>query len=184
MSTLRLTLWFSLLAGCSPTGIPTGADLGPPDLATADRAGQDLAAAGPDLATAGPDLATAGPDLAAADQLLTQPDQGGTVDGGARVGVACGNSWCDTTTGAACCELALSCQATPCALGEQTDRCDGPEDCPSGNVCCLFVGNTFYGTACAPSCGQQARICHSAADCAPGQGCGPLEASGFIMGCY
>jgi hypothetical protein len=78
--------------------------------------------------------------------------------------------------------------APPCGTGEQTDHCDGPEDCSTGTVCCLLV-DPFFGTACLPSCingngGQRNVICHSAEDCQPGQQCVQLETQGGLMGCF
>src|SRR5690349_6304922 len=130
MRTLRLGLLL-LFAACGDSGIPARFDLGGDGAAPADLAGADLA---------GVDLAAAPADLA------------GAPDAAPRVGVACGTAWCDTASGNACCEIAQTCMPPPCGQGEQTDACDGPEDCP-GQVCCLFV-DPFFGTACTATCSQ------------------------------
>jgi hypothetical protein len=171
MSTLRLTLLLPLIAACSTTPLGSGADLGAPDQASADLTRADQSS----------------PDQAPADLVSSAADQGTGADGGSpQVGVPCGTSLCNTSGGLACCEISQTCVAPPCMPGEQTDACDGPEDCPTGSVCCLYV-DPFFGTACSPSCsqmgGQRGRICHTAADCEPGQMCVQLEAGGGIYGC-
>jgi hypothetical protein len=103
------------------------------------------------------------------------------------VGVTCGASICDTRTGDVCCwGAAATCGPPPCTTPDETIACDGPEDCPAAQVCCFLIAPIF-GTACSDSCGQTAtqrgRLCHSAADCNPGQQCLQLEATGVLFGC-
>lgn len=53
-------------------------------------------------------------------------------------------------------------------------RCDGPEDCPAGQVCC-FVDSDSVGAACSATC-NGAVVCHTTADCAAGTTCaGPID---------
>jgi hypothetical protein len=115
----------------------------------------------------------------ATGDLASRPD-------GASVGVQCGSSFCDTSTGALCCEtFPPTCGAGPCSSGIQAVACDGPEDCP-GAVCCLFV-SPMFGSFCAMSCDnggkQRGVICHTRADCSAGEVCCPLEVSGGLSGC-
>jgi len=75
-----------------------------------------------------------------------------------------------------------------CAVGTGIFRCDGPEDCDVGEVCCGAVSTTLilkgspnheYSTSCTRSCGTglvQANtayvvICKKAADCGLGRTC-------------
>jgi len=90
-----------------------------------------------------------------------------------------------------CCKRSLSvdsCEAvaTACECDEQDCttvdvRCDGPEDCPSGQLCCASDGSSGGGSgrmrfpgaavrytafACAASCSSATRqACHSMTDC-------------------
>jgi len=68
-----------------------------------------------------------------------------------------------------CCLTPLSadCSARDdCGL-EQRARCDGPEDCLSGNVCCMRDGATLCSEQA--DCPESQRACHSNADCAAKQ---------------
>src|SRR5258706_7159178 len=145
-----------VLAACSDRGLSTGA---------ADFSSVPDAAA-PDDARA-PDLASVSRDLA----------------GG--IGVACGGTTCDTTSGLVCCEtFPATCVAGPCSPGTQTTGCDGPEDC-AGQICCLRIQP--FGSFCQPTCStsgdERGRICHTLADCGPNQICCPLKVSGGLSGC-
>ena len=64
-----------------------------------------------------------------------------------------------------------------CACGKQgctvmEARCDGPEDCPTGQVCCgTLAGNSYHQFVCAASCmasGQQRVACHETDPKCPG----------------
>jgi hypothetical protein len=149
------TIAFSLLLGGCSSALPAP-DGGTPDLATpgATDGAVDLAAAD----ASGADLA-AGPDLAATN-----------------VGVPCPNTPCPTGNGMVCCvspQVQLTCQPPPCANGDYTYPCDGPEDCGPGLRCCLEVQDSH--SICAPDCGQGYRLCHSPSDCAANQMCDQLE---------
>jgi hypothetical protein len=64
-----------------------------------------------------------------------------------------------------CCASALNadCSARDnCGL-EQQLRCDGPEDCRQGKVCCIYDGATLCSDA--QDCDENVRACHSDADC-------------------
>ncbi|MCZ7682920.1 MAG: putative metal-binding motif-containing protein [Sandaracinaceae bacterium] len=51
-------------------------------------------------------------------------------------------------------------------------RCDGPEDCPSGELCCASGDRE---TVCSAAC-TGVRVCHEDADCEPGDACGTITA--------
>lgn len=115
----------------------------------------------------------------APSDLSSQPDA-------SQIGVECGGTFCNTSSGAICCEsFPPVCGAGPCSPGTQAVACDGPEDCPAA-VCCLFVSPNF-GSFCATTCDQAGNqrgvICHTRADCQTGEICCPLEVSGGLSGC-
>jgi len=87
-------------------------------------------------------------------------------------GIACGalmcvvgkQACCSTGTAAACIQINGACP------GGSVIRCDGPEDCDGGGVCCLVTLNGAAQSFCltAVQCAQSAgaAICRSGADCA------------------
>jgi hypothetical protein len=44
-------------------------------------------------------------------------------------------------------------------------RCDGPEDCPLGTMCCFEGGST----SCEESCAPGNEVCHASEDCSRGE---------------
>ena len=91
--------------------------------------------------------------------------------------ISCAMDTCDTTTKPHCCGtpgMTPTCTAT---CSEEIDfSCDGPEDCPSGQLCCATPSMTGIKTTCAASCTQmQAQLCHNATQCpsATPTCCGP-----------
>lgn len=47
--------------------------------------------------------------------------------------------------------------------------CDEAADCPSGQICCGFVGNGGgFATKCQTSCGTGLQFCHGSAECLSG----------------
>jgi hypothetical protein len=48
--------------------------------------------------------------------------------------------------------------------------CDEAADCPSGQICCGFVGSAGgFATTCQTSCGTGLQFCHGSAECVTGQ---------------
>jgi hypothetical protein len=93
------------------------------------------------------------------------------------VGIACGPMAC-TATLELCCTadsgLSGTCQNAKTGCGATAFQCDGPEDCePANHECCIQGGLA----ACRqPGYCQSAQIngtlmCHTNADCPPGQNC-------------
>ena len=93
------------------------------------------------------------------------------------VGIACGPMACTTTLELCCTNdsgISGTCQSSKSGCGATSFQCDGPEDCePADPECCIQGGLA----ACRPPgyC-QSAQIggtlmCHTNADCPPGQNC-------------
>ena len=106
---------------------------------------------------------------AAQDGALTGPD--------AAVGVVCGATSCSLPDMECCLDLAATaCLAVTDTCAGQVQRCDGPEDCTGGDVCCAQVPNSFilcrpYGMAASDCTGQlvgtngKLVLCHHSTDC-------------------
>jgi stigma-specific protein Stig1 len=83
--------------------------------------------------------------------------------------VACGASCCDAPERCAAevtgfhtqCFSAFTCRVPSVELALVTVQCDGPEDCPAGEVCCWSV----RGSDCSTSCSGPV-VCHADNDCA------------------
>lgn len=109
----------------------------------------------------------------------------GGTGGGSGQSIACGTKSC-ALPGSYCCnhpnqpdECLAS--ATSCTFGVEM-KCDGPEDCGAGEVCCgaIFVQGqniSYTSTACAATCsGKNARVvCGSSGKCPTGLTCGTSE---------
>jgi hypothetical protein len=86
--------------------------------------------------------------------------------------IACGNSRC-VVGQQACCATNSASSCIPLngqCLAGAVRRCDGPEDCDQGRVCCVQpAAMGVYRSACsrAQECAQQggAVLCQTAADC-------------------
>jgi hypothetical protein len=105
-------------------------------------------------------------------------DQGGPPDLGEIFhGVSCGAVTCDPGAEICCAsQLAHFCEAAgQFCPGGAIIRCDGPEDCPPGDLCC----GGGSGTSCQLGCGSAHRLCHTEADCHAGTFCCPLQGSTF-----
>lgn len=111
-----------------------------------------------------PDAAPAPPPPDAAP-MPPPPDAGspGTVACGAAKCIVGQQTCCVTASGASCVPSSGIC------AGGSAFRCDGPEDCDAGRVCCLRAETGGYRSACArpAECAQThgAAICHVGADC-------------------
>lgn len=118
------------------------------------------------------------------------PDGGFNVDAGFQPytgtpepGVVCGAAGtCDPATdGGLCCVGLISGMSACAPMCQQFDlplRCDGPEDCTGGNVCCVVSGlppvNECRPAAMCEGSGslqEPLRICNTSADCPAGSGC-------------
>ncbi len=97
------------------------------------------------------------------------------------VAIACGATVCDRVCcGDQCVENVSACTlaSTEKRGGAHPMTCDGPEDCGSGQVCCVSGPSDASGIAECTSRDQCARgerqslACHTARDCEPGQVCG------------
>jgi hypothetical protein len=115
--------------------------------------------------------------------------------------IRCGSLTCDT----ACCATfdPPSCTHDPqeCARTDHGEaviyECDGPEDCSTGEACCLVPGKTVIGAVCVPreKCTGSyqhpryntiitaKKVCHANIDCDVSEMCAlPADAAG-IMTC-
>jgi hypothetical protein len=131
--------------------------------------GLTLAACGEDPVPAVTDAPSGVVDAAAIDAATA-------IDApmGSATQINCGTATCDRAS-QVCCFTGFPTITTMCTATAQCTnlpgRCDGPEDCASGEVCC----GTQTGASCmaqAQCTGQTAaRLCHTAADCSSGQVC-------------
>lgn len=79
---------------------------------------------------------------------------------------------CEKVTCPQLCCPGGSCAPSSVGCGDFFMACDGPEDCPAGQVCCIGIG-AHYGSADCENpadCGQsfQQVACHTTADCPVG----------------
>ena len=92
----------------------------------------------------------------------SDPDGGLRPDGGGPSGsrtVACGSKTCDITVGEYCCTSFGEAECnTPSDIMfcQAVIRCDGNQDCPDGQVCC--VPNLGNESACRADCGGNGRV--------------------------
>lgn len=115
--------------------------------------------------------------------------------------IRCGSLFCET----ACCATFTppSCAMDPraCPRNDHDEaviyECDGPEDCASGQACCLVPGKTVIGAVCVPrsECTgsfphpryQQIvtvkKVCHANNDCDVSEMCGDSGDSSSILTC-
>lgn len=115
--------------------------------------------------------------------------------------IRCGSLFCEN----ACCATfdPPSCATDPrsCPRNNQDEaviyECDGPEDCASGQTCCLVPGKTVIGAVCVPrgECTgsfphpkyQQIvtakKVCHVNNDCDLSEMCGDSGDSSSILTC-
>lgn len=101
---------------------------------------------------------------------------GGTTGGGAGAAgagggpnpeagiVHCGPQDCDITQFVCCIGWPLSYECKDsCGMLQAAQKCDGPEDCPGGQVCCAGFPS---GSSCKAGCtGQDQQVCHTTNDC-------------------
>jgi hypothetical protein len=108
-------------------------------------------------------------------------DQPAPTEGGAsKIEVTCGGNTCDVATTECCiaffsgAQCAAHSQAELCANGGGKGdllRCDGPEDCAGGSVCCYVAADRI--ASCRPSCDGNKVLCHpgSTNQCNPSRQC-------------
>jgi hypothetical protein len=117
----------------------------------------------PDAAPLPPDAPPLAPDAALLPRDTAPPASTGTIACGSNRCLAGKEACCVTTAGASCIPMNGLC------LGGSLFRCDGPEDCDGGRVCCLRMETGGYRSACARAaeCAQAAgtAICRTGADC-------------------
>jgi hypothetical protein len=82
--------------------------------------------------------------------------------------IACGSSVC--VAGEVCCipnTGSDTCTTGTCPADTSTRACDGPEDCPTGSVCCGGDLAQVFTATCTPSasCTGLQQLCHTGADC-------------------
>ena len=111
--------------------------------------------------------------------------KGGTGGSGGTGGtgtIACGNASC-SVPGSKCCagSPATGCQSTSADCPDVEIRCDGPEDCSGGQICCadFFVGKLDDTSCRSPGqCDKDEIVCgNSPSACSSGYSCKPI--SGF-----
>lgn len=94
--------------------------------------------------------------------------------------IACGTESCDTMccVGQGCVERFEQCQTGDSrGHGVYHLTCDGPEDCPQDQICCVGIGAAnMGGTECSPrdACNGGAinyEACHAPDTCPPGNAC-------------
>ena len=138
----------------------------------------------------------AGPGIDASDSTDgggVDPDGGSGMTDAGPTGVDCMGMICEGST-PFCCVTAggtgamASCVATADMCAGVPLTCDGPEDCASGEQCCVTlggVGGTSGGARCvAGACPGTSRVaCHAADECPAGDGrmlmCCPFMIGGF-----
>src|SRR5215470_7379921 len=100
-----------------------------------------------------------------------------TVD--AAVGVTCGMTTC-TGTQECCVENGMrSCVDAGKCMGVGF-VCDGPEDCPTTEVCCLAATGGMPGSTCKPANMCQTSACHEDIDCSGNTPkCCPVGMTGY-----
>jgi hypothetical protein len=124
------------------------------------------------------------PSDGAAD-TSTKPDGCVAIDGGLACDpahIACGNMQCEA--GAQVCCINDGGTKETCAIPPPSDggkpppnsctgtkmACDEAADCPSGQICCGFVGTAGgFATTCQTSCGTGLQFCHGSAECVTGE---------------
>jgi hypothetical protein len=83
---------------------------------------------------------------------------------------ACCHEWDDAGIAGCVSPSTVACSPPPSPAGS-VERCDGPEDCPTGQSCCALPGSY-----CSATCPPALAVCHSDADCPPDAPlCGKFE---------
>ena len=106
--------------------------------------------------------------------------------------VACpGAPGCSCGSGQVCCVKLVNNRVSSGSCTDLTAckgpalQCDGPEDCPSGQVCCL-VGTTGGGSSCMnpTDCfgAQDVPFCRADSDCDTLYHCTPAEQGSYLDG--
>ena len=116
-------------------------------------------------------------DPAPEDPKPEDPPVDNGVDPEAGV-VNCGDVICDINSKVCCIGLSGSTCEDSCGLFSAAQKCDGPEDCGVGQICCVGFPS---GATCTDSnqCpGNQEELCHEDADCADGFQCTPCSFPG------
>jgi hypothetical protein len=64
-------------------------------------------------------------------------------------------------------------------------ECDGPEDCPGGQICCEILASRGASTSCMTpgDCAYFIPVCHSHADCGGGRTCSGSGFTPFFATC-
>jgi hypothetical protein len=164
--TVMLALALTLAIGCA------GDDGGDGGEGRADAAAVSMADAGAAVA----DAAGGGGTGAATDAATATLDADVTGIGEPSTVVSCGASDCPRDTEVCCFTgfptITQSCTA-PSACDDLIAVCDGPEDCPSDQICC----GDQTGATCKPASAcvgfTASQLCHSDPDCADGKVCRP-----------
>ena len=131
----------------------------------------DAGSSTPDTGSSTPDTGSSTPDAgpSAPDTGSSTPDSGSTGTTGEKGSVPCGNGTCSLSSSVCCVGLGgASCKAK-CGFLEAPQKCDGPEDCGGGQVCCVGFPQ---GAQCKTTCtSSEQKLCHSNADCSGGTSC-------------
>lgn len=132
---------------------------------------------GPDATTDGEGIdavtSDSGSDVVAQSDGCTPIEGGLACDPGH---VTCGGTSCDLTKQFCCiADAGNTCTNYPpdsgpppknSCTGQTKVLCDEAADCPSGQICCGFVGSTGgFTTSCAASCGTGIQFCRGSAEC-------------------
>lgn len=167
MHQLTRAVALSLLTLGACNGDSTNGDAGP-DATQGNDSGSDV------VTTNDTGASDAGTD---ADKTCVPVDGGLPCDG---LHVACGNLQCDAGTQVCCIndggtkETCTPVQQDggkppPNVCTATKMACDEAADCPSGQICCGFVGSGGgFNTACQASCGTGLQFCHGSAECSSG----------------
>lgn len=154
-----------------------GADSGDVDGGAGDDAGP------------GDDASPSG-DASPGDDGGTSGDGGGGTTDAGPPAVACGTMTCSGLTPQCCVVTGGGGAMSTCISADErcrgvTASCDGPEDCPGTQQCCVGLGSAGSGGAsCQDACGIGARAaCHDATTCPSVDGralmCCPFMGGGF-----
>jgi hypothetical protein len=160
--TLTLSLW-----GCSGSGSDARIDAGHTAFdggLTAGDGGIDADPLAPDASPGTPDASPGAPDAAPVNAQVLCGAWG--TGASCEVNVPC----CAQNSGGLTYECTVP--TDPCELGTLV-FCDGPEDCPDGQICCSDYDAQRHGSAycrTGPCPGTNSEFCHGDLDC-PGRIC-------------
>jgi hypothetical protein len=181
---MTLAIAAAACGGAPGNGVTTGNEGGAADGAAGmDSGGGETGA--PQDASAGND--GAGPVDASHGGDSSEPP----TDGGSTGTIACGMATTCTVPSQVCCAVlaaadagghSSSCVAAGTCGKGLSISCEGTDNCPAGDVCCLSGGNGSSSTSCKPKC-TGAQLCNKPSDCPPSETCRSIGELGGLGLC-